>query len=208
MSRGGAISDAVQQCFQDLGCTMHIYPWFHPELYEVIRYSDITHWFFTGNTPDLVTDFNAPTIDPRIYELHHKCMFFVCYSHQLLCLRYGAIIRDAHKRVNGDYLLIRRHDDRIWRGVDDMEKYMCWYAQYVHYMEAPHGWLVLARRGHHIALMRRGLHYSSQVHPERRPETYQILRNWLALMPGIKETSLLGDWLHGWSFFSVNTDII
>jgi GMP synthase-like glutamine amidotransferase len=208
MSRSGAISDAVQQCFQDLGCTIHIYPWFHSELYEVIRYSDITHWFFTGNTPDLVTDFNAPVIDPRIYELHHKCMFFVCYSHQLLCLRYGAIIRDAHNRVNGNYLLIRRYQDRIWRGVDDMEKYMCWYAQYVHYMEVPPGWLVLARRGHHIALMRRGLHYSSQVHPERRPETYQILRNWLALMPGIKETSRLGDWLHGWSFFSVNMDII
>ena len=83
-----------------------------------------------------------------------------------------------------------------------MEKYMCWYAQYVHYTEAPPGWLVLARRGHHIAIMRRGLHYSSQVHPERRPETYQILRNWLALLPGIKEPSLLGEWLSGWSFFA------
>jgi GMP synthase-like glutamine amidotransferase len=202
MSRNGLISDAVRTCFHALGCELYIYPWFHPDLYNIIRYSDISHWFFTGNTPDLVTDPDAPMIDPRIYSLHNKCMFFVCYSHQLLCLQHGALLNDAYKRVDGNYLLIRRYEDRIWRGVDDMEKYMCWYSQYVHYTEAPLGWLVLARRGHHIAIMRRGLHYSSQVHPERRPETYQILRNWLALLPGIKEQSLLGEWFSGWSFFA------
>ncbi len=206
MSRHGGISDPVRECFQALGCTIYVYPWYNENLYETIKYSDITHWFFTGNTPDYVTQAGSPTIDPRIYELHHKCMFFVCYSHQLLCFRYGCEIRDTHARVDGNYMLIRRHDDRIWRGVSDMEKYMCWYGQYVHYMDAPPGWLVLARRGHHIALMRRGLHYSAQVHPERRAETYQILRNWLAIMPGIKEPSLLGNWLHGWSFFSLGSE--
>lgn len=203
MSRHGGISDAVRECFKALGCTVYAYAWYSENLYETIKYSDISHWFFTGNTPDYVTHVGAPIIDPRIYELHHKCMFFVCYSHQLLCLRHGCEIRDAYARVDGNYMIIRRHNDRIWRGMNDMEKYMCWYSQYVHYTDVPAGWVVLARRGHHIALMRRGLHYSSQVHPERRPETYQILRNWLALMPGIKEPSRMGQWLHDWSFFEL-----
>ncbi len=203
MTPTGAISDAVRDCFLSLGCTIHIYPWYSDGLYDTIRYSPISHWFFTGNTPDYVTDVGAPTLDERIYRLHHKCFFFVCYSHQLLCLNHGSEIRNAHKRVDGDYMIIRRHDDQIWKGVDDMEKYMCWYGQYVHYLNAPPGWLVLARRGHHIALMRRGRHYSAQVHPERRVETYAILRNWLHMLPGVKEPSPLVDWLHGWTFFTL-----
>lgn len=201
MSREGGISDAVRECFLELGCTMYVFPWFAEDLYEIILSSPISHWFFTGNTPDYVTDIYAPHIDKRIYGIRTKLFFFVCYSHQLLCMQRGSPIHFAENRISGLFPLIRMKKDPIWNGVAMRETFMAWYKQYVHCTQPPIGWTVIARLGPHIALMRRGHHYSCQVHPERRKETYVILKNWLNMLPPVIEPTSLADWLRGWSFF-------
>ncbi len=210
MSRTGAISDAVRGCFEELGCDIYSVPWFTDNLYELIKSSPITHWFFTGNTHDYVTEYDSPRIDRRIYRLRSKLMFFVCYSHQLLCQAAGSPIHTAERRIHGDYAVIRLKKDAIWNGVADLEPFMAWYKQYAHCTQPPRGWTVIARLGGHIAAMRRGHNYSFQVHPERRAETYQILENWLCMLPPIDEGaeySVLGEWLRGFSFFDPSGDL-
>ena len=132
MTRTGHISDAVRECFEGLGCDIYIWPWFTDDLYEIIRASPLTHWFFTGNTHDYVTDAGSPTIDRRIYKIRTKLMFFVCYSHQLLCKKLGTAIHTAERRIQGDYVIMRMKKDPIWRGVTAGEPFMAWYKQYAH----------------------------------------------------------------------------
>jgi len=204
MTRTGNISDAVRGCFGALGCDIYVYPWYTDDLYELIKASSLTHWFFTGNTHDYVTEFGSPTIDARIYKIRGKLMFFVCYSHQLLCKQLGSPIHTAERRIKGDYMLMRMKKDELWDGVSGSEPFMAWYKQYVHCTQPPRGWKVIARFGGHIAAMQRGHNYSFQVHPERRTETYKILENWLNMLPPISEGaeySVLQEWLRGWSFF-------
>lgn len=179
MTRGGAPSSVVRECMEQLPVTVKYYPWMDTNLYETIESSPITHWFFTGNTPDYVTDPEAPTIDRRIYTLSEKSFFFVCYSHQLLCMQLGSPIRTCIERVEGivhlDHVC---NTDPIWKNIPESEPFYCWYNQYVD--TPPADWVVLAHHGTHIAVMRCGRHYSAQVHPERCKDTHKMIENWLS----------------------------
>jgi GMP synthase-like glutamine amidotransferase len=180
MTRGGTPSSMVCDCMSHMQLNATYYGWDTPNLYEVIESSPIKHWFFTGNTPDYVTNPGSPTIDPRIYELHDKSFFFVCYSHQLLCMQLGSPIHACEARVEGGKQIERVCDsDPIWTDIPAAMPFYCWYNQYVD--TPPPGWTVLARQGAHVAIMRRGRHYSAQVHPERCQDTQKMIENWMSL---------------------------
>ncbi len=184
MMKDGYISDAVRDCFHSLGAICTIYRYDTPNLVDLIAHGPETHWFFTGNGPDFVTDEGAPAFDMRILDIHNKSMFFVCYSHQYICKQLGARIRQCWKPIRGVYPIVRvRGDcDPIFKGLDWKQRLFAYYGQYVRTEDVPAGWDVLARQGNHVVLMRRcGTEniYSCQLHPERLEETYGMLRNWL-----------------------------
>lgn len=184
MMKDGSVSDPVRNCFLALGAQFTIYRYDAAGLYSLIDRGPETHWFFTGNTPDFVTDEGAPGFDIRILGLHHKPMFFVCYSHQYVCQQLGAVIRSCWKSIRGVYPIVwLQRDDPISRGIDRGQWFFAYYGQYVRTEDVPAGWDLLARQGNHVVLMRRrgSLQYSCQVHPERLEETYTMLQNWLTL---------------------------
>ena len=182
MMKNGSVSDAVLSCFRELGAVCSLYIYNTPGLVDLIATGPETHWFFTGNTPDFVTDKGAPGFDMRILDIHNKHMFFVCYSHQYICKQLGAVIRPCWKPIRGIYPIVwLQQDDPISRGIDPYQWFFAYYGQYVRTEDVPAGWDLLARQGNHVVLMCRGLQYSCQVHPERLEETYGMLRNWLRM---------------------------
>ena len=183
MMKNGVVSDAVLDCFTALGAACTIYRYDTPALATLIASGPETHWFFTGNTPDFVTDEGAPGFDMDILNIKGKPMFFVCYSHQYICKQLGCVIHSCWKPIRGIYPIVRVRgdEDPIFSGVKRDKWFFAYYGQYVRTEDVPAGWDLLARQGNHVVLMRRGAMYSCQVHPERLPETYQVLRNWLMM---------------------------
>ncbi len=187
MMRNYMVSKYVRKCFSALDCDITIYKYNDPQLFEIIKDpSTPSHWFFTGNGPDFVTDDGAPAIDERIYEIRNKMMFFVCYSHQLIAAVAGCVIWQAPKLFKGTcqiYYEQSQQTDPIFAGLSTTEKYAIYHRQYVKKDCRPRGWKILAlcKNGvEYIAFMKHGRNmYSSQVHPEFRTATYKILENWL-----------------------------
>ena len=184
MMKDGSVSAAVRSCFKRIGIhNPTIYCYNNPALYPLIAYGPETHWFFTGNTPDFVTDAGAPGFDPRILDITTKMMFFVCYSHQYVCALSGSQIEQLPTADIGFYPLIIT-DHPLFAGVDPSSLFFAYYTQYIRTENLPHGWDLLARRFDHIAVMQKGpTMFSCQVHPERIDTTYRVLQNWLSMRP-------------------------
>jgi GMP synthase-like glutamine amidotransferase len=193
MMKNGMVSKPVRRCFASLGYKILTYRYDEPRLYSLIASSSSpTHWFFTGNGPDLVTNEDAPTIDERIYTIRDKMMFFVCYSHQLIAKAAGCVIwqmPNGHP-VNSNVPLIRIKNDPIFNGILADAPFFAYYNQFICQDCVPVGWKLLAVRKHrstpdckaHVMLMKHGSNlYSCQVHPERRSPTYRMIANWLAM---------------------------
>lgn len=184
MMKDGSVSAAVRSCFDRIGIhNPTIYCYNNPALYSLIAHGPETHWFFTGNTPDFVTDPGAPGFDPRILTITTKMMFFVCYSHQYVCALAGSQIEQLPTANIGFYSLVIE-DHPLFAGVDPSSLFFAYYTQYILAKNLPHGWDLLARRLDHIAVMQKGsTMFSCQVHPERIATTYQVLQNWLSMRP-------------------------
>ena len=190
MMRNYLVSKKVRKCFSALNCDIEIYKYNDPHLYNIINDPTTpSHWFFTGNGPDFVTDEAAPAIDERIYGIRDKMMFFICYSHQLIAAVSGCVIWQAAELFEGDcqiHYLPGKQADPIFADVSTKEQFAIYHRQYIKKDCKPPGWKILALCNNHnveyIAFMKHGRNmYASQVHPEFRPETYKVLENWLAL---------------------------
>lgn len=188
MMKTGHISDAVRNCFKRLGIpNPTIYRYDNPALFSLITNGPETHWFFTGNTPDFVTDAGAPGFDPRVLTITTKMMLFVCYSHQYVC----AIAAGLHvieqlptARIGFYPLQIAEPSHWLFDGVDTGALFFAYYTQYIQVDNLPSGWELLASSGTHIALMTYGkTMFSCQVHPERSDLTYRMLYNWINMLP-------------------------
>lgn len=185
MMRNYEVHKNIRKCFSALGAQLTIYKYNDPRLYNIIKDpATPSHWFFTGNSPDFVTDDCAPSIDERIYTIKNKMMFFVCYSHQLIAKAAGCVIWQAPALFKGECQLSRRVADPIFTGVAADEKFAVYHRQYVTPDCKPPGWKLLAtciNRGvEYIAFMKHGKNmYASQVHPEFLEGTYRVLENWL-----------------------------
>lgn len=186
MMKDGSVSDAVLCCFAELGVAYVLYKYNTPDLISLIADGPETHWFFTGNTPDFVTDEGAPGFDMRILDISNKNMFFVCYSHQYVCKQLGSCVWPCWKPIRGIYPIVRvRGEDPIFCEVSPKQWFFAYYGQYVRTEDVPAGWELLARQGNHVVLMRlrdsQKAIYSCQVHPERLVDTYRMLYNWLKM---------------------------
>ncbi len=177
MMRDGQVSEPVRRCFAELLLRSSdpeptICRYDDPALYSLIADGPETHWFFTGNTPDFVTDEDAPGFDPRILTISTKMLFFVCYSHQYVCKLLGAPIRQLSAPRIG------RVQVKFPTG---SVPFFAYYTQYIEAGDIPAGWQLLGETADgHIALMYRDNMYSCQVHPERCDATRYILEAWLA----------------------------
>lgn len=188
MMKDGTVSAAVRNCFRRLGIqSPTIYRYDDPTLYSLIADGPETHWFFTGNTPDFVTDADAPGFDPRILTITTKMMFFVCYSHQYVCaaaVGLGAIEQLPTARIGYYPILIADPQHPLFKGIDASTLFFAYYTQYINVERTPRGWDLLASSGKHIAIMKKGsTMFSCQVHPERSDTTYKVLQNWLSMRP-------------------------
>jgi len=189
MMRNYAVSKNVRKCFSALGCTLDIYKYNDPRLFEIIRDpASPSHWFFTGNLPDFVTDEDAPAIDERIYGIRNKMMFFVCYSFQQIAAAAGCVIWQAAELLRGECeikYLPGATADPLFAGVSADERFAVYHRQYIKKDCKPPGWKLLAlcnnRGTEYIAFIKKGRNmYASQVHPELLESTYKVLENWLA----------------------------
>jgi GMP synthase-like glutamine amidotransferase len=187
MMRDYTVSKTVRKCFSALGARLSIYKYNDPRLYDIIKDPAApSHWFFTGNGPDFVTDEGSPAIDERIYTIKNKMMFFVCYSHQLIAKVAGCAIWQAPALFKDECTLNWLVADPIFADVDADEKFAIYHRQYVTPDCKPPGWKILAlckyKGVEYIAFMKRGrTMYASQVHPEFLESTYKVLENWLAV---------------------------
>jgi GMP synthase-like glutamine amidotransferase len=179
MMKDGSVSIPVRRAFRTLHTPITIYKYNTPDLYNKILSGNETHWFFTGNGPDFVTDDNAPSIDKRIYSIKNKMILFICYSHQLAALNAGATIYTMDAPIHRNITLERLIEDPIFNGLPKSTEFFAYYTQYV--VSVPK-WKLLAMHGKHIGAMKHGKNiYSIQVHPERLAETYIVLENWLSM---------------------------
>jgi GMP synthase-like glutamine amidotransferase len=192
MMRNYSVSDKVRRCFQALNCEISIYKYDDPHLYEIIkRPTSPSHWFFTGNGPDFVTDLDAPAIDERIYKIRSKMMFFICYSHQLIAAAAGCTIWHSPRLISGKYPIRRlpaEADDPIFNDIPVTQVFCAYHRQYFKKDCIPPGWKILALRDFgadsYVAFMKHGCNmYSSQVHPEFYKSTYKMIDNWLSMRP-------------------------
>lgn len=183
MMRDGSVSQPVRSAFKKLGCKYTIYKYDTHNLYNKIQHGEETHWFFTGNTPDFVTEIGAPYIDQRIYTIQNKMFLFVCYSHQLAALNAGAIIYTMNERIIGNIKIQRCRNDPIFNNISELQEFFAYYKQFVHADQKLDGWKLLARAGDHAMIMKKGRNmYSIQVHPERLDDTLLFLDNWLSMV--------------------------
>jgi GMP synthase-like glutamine amidotransferase len=166
-----------------LNVPITIYKYNTPDLYNIIKNGSETHWFFTGNLPDFVTNDGAPAIDTRIYTIQNKMILFICYSHQLAALNAGATIYTMQEPIHKNIHIKRLVNDPIFTGLPASEEFFAYYTQYIRADEKLPGWKLLAVHDEHVAAMKHGKNiYSMQVHPERRSETYIVLQNWLNMI--------------------------
>jgi GMP synthase-like glutamine amidotransferase len=184
MMKDGSVSQPVRRTFRTLNAPITIYKYDTPDLYNKIKAGQETHWFFTGNGPDFVTDDGAPMIDKRIYTIKNKMLLFICYSHQLAALNAGATIYTMHEPINRNINIKRLINDPIFNDLPASDDFFAYYTQYIRADEKLAGWKLLATYEGHISAMKYGKNiYSIQVHPERRAETYIVLKNWLSMSP-------------------------
>lgn len=185
MMRNGRVLPAIRKCFSALGCKLEIYKYDNPRLFEIIKDSTSpSHWFFTGNGPDFVTDENAPAIDERIYGLRNKMMYFACYSHQLIAHVAGCVIWQAAELFDGDCQIKHVAADPIFAGVPADARFAIYHRQYIKKDCKPPGWKILAlcnnKGTEYIAYMKHGRNmYATQVHAEFLRGTYKVIENWL-----------------------------
>jgi GMP synthase-like glutamine amidotransferase len=198
MMKDGSVSQPVRRAFRTalanlstsigagangtLNAPITIYKYNTPDLYNKIKTGQETHWFFTGNLPDFVTDDGAPIIDKRIYTIKNKMILFICYSHQLAALNAGATIYTMQEPIHKNIHIKQLINDPIFNDLPPSEDFFAYYTQYIRADEKLAGWKLLASYEGHVAAMKYGKNiYSIQVHPERRAETYIVLKNWLAM---------------------------
>lgn len=182
MMKDGSVSQPVRSAFRKLGYKYNIYKYNTHDLYNKICNGAETHWFFTGNLPDFVTDIGAPYIDQRIYTITNKMILFICYSHQLAALNAGAIIYTMNTPIIRNIHITYVKDDPIFKELPKSQDFFAYYTQYISADQPINGWKLLATHGSHVAAMKHGKNmYSMQVHPERLDDTLIILENWLSM---------------------------
>jgi GMP synthase (glutamine-hydrolysing) len=135
---------------------------------------------FSGG-PSSVYEENAPTIDPRIYELRIPILG-ICYGMQLMASQLGGVVVPGARREYGRTELDVLDDSDLFAGLNP--NLMCWMSHGDAVQSPPHGFKVTASTENSpVAAMshpQRKL-FGVQFHPEvvHTPWGIEVIRNFL-----------------------------
>jgi GMP synthase (glutamine-hydrolysing) len=146
---------------------------------------------FTGG-PRVVTDADAPKIDPKIFQLGIPILG-ICYGAQLMSYSLGGSVARASHREYGKTDMVVNTDDVLFENVE--KETTSWMSHTYFVSEAPEGFVVTARTDTcPVAAMscpEKNL-YAVQFHPEvnHTPECQKMLVNFL-----LKVCKCSQDWI-------------
>jgi GMP synthase (glutamine-hydrolysing) len=148
--------------------------------------------------PESVHVENAPTCDPRIFEMGDPVLG-ICYGMQLLAQHFGGQVAGGQLREYGRSILqITRPEDMLFKGLElDMQ---VWMSHGDSIKELPEGFQATARTSNcpfaAISNPERGL-YGVQFHPEVKHTLLgmEILGKFLFEVCGLKAEWNLGDFI-------------
>lgn len=141
--------------------------------------------------PSSVHEKDAPSCDPRIFELGVPVLG-ICYGMQLMAYKLGGVVGESTIREYGRSYLKVKEDDPLFKGLD--REMQVWMSHGDSVNRLPEGFRITASTEHcPVAAMscpERKL-YGVQFHPEVKHTVYgmEILRNFLFEVAGLK-----GDW--------------
>ena len=145
---------------------------------------------FSGG-PNSVNDDFAPDIDQKIIDLDIPILG-ICYGKQLLCKKFGGIVKNAKNREFGRAFIQITQDDLIFDGID--KKSQVWMSHGDYVSNLPENFKVIAQTDDApsaaIVDKKRKI-YGLQFHPEvvHSLDGAKILENFIKKIANLK-----GDW--------------
>lgn len=145
---------------------------------------------FTGG-PSSVFDEDAPTVDPRIFEMGVPILG-ICYGCQLIGYLLGGRVEKGEAREYGRTRIAYDTESRLFSGLN--RDSTCWMSHTLRVSDVPDGFRITASTPScPVAAMEDGERniYGVQFHPEVQHTVFggEILKNFLFRICGLK-----GDW--------------
>lgn len=177
---GSQTTHLIGRRLRDLGAKVAIVP---PEdVFEFIPDQHIEGIILSGG-PMSVYEENAPTIDPRIFELGIP-MLTICYGMQLTSHVLGGQVVSGRKEYGPAKIHIKNHELPITQGLPD--EFTVWMSHGDEVLTMPENYKVVGSTEHvpYAFVADEGKHYYGlQFHPEVQHTEYgwQILKNFIAI---------------------------
>ncbi len=162
---GSQTTQLIARRIRELGVYSEIKPCF-VSLEEIKNFNP--SGIILSGGPSSVYDQNAPSVDPKVFELNLPVLG-ICYGAQLISYLLGGKVEKSEKREYGPAYIEILEKNELFKGLEQGKKYKVWMSHSDRIEKLPENFYVLARTEHSpfaaIAHKEKPI-YGVQFHPE------------------------------------------
>jgi GMP synthase-like glutamine amidotransferase len=176
----------IIEALSNLEYTPNIYDYTtEEEIFNIINTSNINNWIFSGS-PHMVIDTNVPIVPLEIFNLSDKKFMLICYSMESVLYQLGFPVKKRFENKKEKFILtidMKKVNDinktNIFTGLSNKLIMRRNHHYYIPSNIIDNNMkLVSSYRKESMMIFYRNS-ILVQFHPERTPDGYKIIKNWI-----------------------------